>query len=37
MTKHKIQNKHKAQMPNDKTFCFGICYWDFEFILSFEF
>jgi len=37
MPKHKIQNKHKAQIPNDKTKIFGICHWNFEFILVFEF
>jgi len=35
--RHKIQNKFKAQMSNDKTFCFGICYLDFGFILCFGF
>jgi len=34
MTKHKIQNKSKAQNPNDKT---GFWNLNFEFILCFEF
>jgi hypothetical protein len=37
MTKHKIQNKSKAQIPNVKTLSFGICHLKFEFILSFGF